>query len=95
MRTFYHGTTDLFKINNVLLPPSITNNKREEWRKKYVDKVFLTDSLLSASMYAKKACKKYGGTPIIYIVKPIGQYFNTVNTEYIADKALIVNKFTK
>ena len=95
MRTFYHGTTDLFKINNVLLPPSITNNKREEWRKKYVDKVFLTDSLLSASMYAKKACKKYGGTPIIYIVKPIGQYFSTVNTEYIADKALIVNKFTK
>ena len=95
MRTFYHGTTDVFKINRVLLPPVITDNKREEWRKKYTDKVFFTDSLLSASRYAKKACKKYGGNPIVYIVKPIGQYFNTVNTEYIADKALIVSKFTK
>lgn len=54
--------------------------------------IFFTTSILSASMYAKKACKKYGGNPIIYIVKPIGQYFNTVNTEYIADKALIINK---
>ena len=95
MRTFYHGTTDVFKINRVLLPPVITDNKREEWRKKYTDKVFFTDSLLSASMYAKKACKKYGGNPIVYIVKPIGQYFNTVNTEYSADKALIVSKLTK
>ena len=95
MRTFYHGTTDVFKINRVLLPPVITDNKREEWRKKYTDKVLFTDSLLSASMYAKKACKKYGGNPIVYIVKPIGQYFNTVNTEYIADKALIVSKLTK
>lgn len=95
MRTFYHGTTNVFKIGSVLLPPAITNNKREEWRKKYTDKVFFTDSLLSASVYAKKACKKYGGTPIIYIVKPIGQYFSTVNTEYMADKALIVSKFKK
>lgn len=28
----------------------------------------------------------------VYIVKPIGQYFNTINTEYIADKALILDK---
>ena len=41
----------------------------------------------------RKLVKKYGGTPVIYIVKPIGQYFNIVNTEYIANKALIVSKF--
>lgn len=46
-------------------------------------------------MYAKKACKKYGGDPIIYIVKPIDQYFNTINTEYIADKALILDITTE
>lgn len=92
MRTFYHGTTDLFPIKKVLLPPVMTDIKREDWRKKYTDKVFFTTSILSASMYAKKACKKYGGNPIVYIVKPIGQYFNTINTEYIADKALILDK---
>lgn len=95
MRTFYHGTTDKFPICKVLLPPVITDIQREEWRKKYVDKVFFTDSIMSANMYAKKACKKYGGNPVIYIVKPIGQFFNTINTEYIADKALVVSTVTK
>ena len=57
MRTFYHGTTDLFPIKKVLLPPVMTDIKREDWRKKYADKVFFTTSILSASMYAKKACK--------------------------------------
>ena len=92
MRTFYHGTTDLFPIKKMLLPPVMTDIKREDWRKKYTDKVFFTTSILPASMYAKKECKKYGGNPIVYIVKPIGQYFNTINTEYIADKALILDK---
>ncbi len=94
-RTFYHGTTDLFEIGKVLLPPVITDNKREHWRTKYNDKVFFTSSMLSASMYAKKACKKYGGNPVVYIVKPIGQFFNTINTEYIADKALVVSILPK
>ena len=87
---FYHGTTDIFKIRKIILPPVITNNKREDWRKKNNDKVFFTTSLLSASMFAKKACNKYGGNPIIYIVKPIGQCFNRINNEYIADKALVI-----
>lgn len=39
--------------------------------------------------------KKYGGNPVVYIVKPIGQFFNTINTEYIADKALVVSIFPK
>lgn len=65
---------------------------REDWRKKYLDKVFFTTSLLSASTYAKKACKKYGGNPIIYMVKPIGQYFNRIDSEYIADKAVVIGQ---
>lgn len=89
---FYHGTSDTLKIGKVLLPPVITDNQRENWRKKYLDKVFFTSSLLSAEMYAKKACKKYGGNPVVYIVRPIGQFFNTVNNEYIADKALVLGQ---
>ena len=89
---FYHGTSDTLKIGKVLLPPVITSNQRENWRKKHLDKVFFTSSLLSAEMYAKKACKKYGGSPVIYTVRPIGQFFNTVNNEYIADKALVLGQ---
>lgn len=63
MKTFYHGTTDLFPIKKVLLPPEITAIKREDWEKKYTDKVFFTTSILSAFMYAKKACKKIWWRP--------------------------------
>ena len=90
MKTFYHGTTDLFKIDKVILPPCETHNLREDWRKGYHDKVFFTTSLMSAQMYAKKACKKFGGNPVVYIVKPVGQWFHRVDTEYIADKALVL-----
>lgn len=76
----------------MILPPLKTNNLREDWRKKYLNKVFFTTSLLSAEMYAKKACKKYGGEPVVYMVKPIGQYFNRMDTEYIADKAVIIGQ---
>lgn len=87
---FYHGTTDALQIRAVLLPPMIHGNKREEWRTKYTDVVFFTTSKLSARMYAKKACKKFGGNPVVYVVRPKGQWFNTVNNEYIARKARIV-----
>ena len=79
-------------MKKIILPPNQTNNLREEWRKKHVDKVFFTTSLLAADNYAKKACKKYGGNPVIYIVKPIGQYFNRMNSEYIADKARVIGQ---
>ena len=79
-------------MNRIILPPIRTNNLREEWRRKYTDKVFFTTSLLSAENYAKKACKKYGGNPVIYVVKPIGQYFNRIDCGYIADKAVVIGQ---
>lgn len=88
--TFYHGTTDVFNIKKTLLPPTYTGNLREDWRKKYQNMVFFTASLLSASKFARKACEKYGGNPVIYEVRPIGQYFNTIHGEYISEKAKIV-----
>ena len=87
---YYHGTTDAFNIKRVLLPPTYTKNLREDWRKKYRNMVFFTTSLLSASKFARKACDKYGGNPVIYEVRPIGQYFNTIQGEYIGERAKIV-----
>lgn len=91
-QVFFHGTSSALPIGKWILPPVYTYNKREHWRVKYTDKVFFTNSILSAQKFAKKACDKYGGKPVIYKVKPIGQWFNTINTEYIADKALVIGK---
>ena len=58
MKTFYHGTSDILPIKNILLPANQTGNLREDWRKKLTNKVFFTDSLMSAQKYAKKSTKK-------------------------------------
>lgn len=92
---FYHGTSSALHIDKWILPPVYTYNKREDWRTKYTDKIFFTNSLLSAWKFARKACDKYGGMPVVYRVKPIGQWFATINTEYVADKALIIGKLEK
>ena len=89
--TFYHGTTDMFEID-MIKPAQETNNLREEWRKKLTNKVFFTPSFLSAQKYAKKAAQKYGGNPIVYIVKPIGDVWHINTNEYVADRAKIIKK---
>lgn len=89
---FYHGTTSALGIKDYIVPPSESGVLREPWRKKFLNCVFFTPSLLSAEGYAKKAVKKYGGTPVIYIVKPIGLVGNPVNNEYVADSAKVVRK---
>ena len=89
--SFYHGTSDIFNITE-LKPAIETGNLREEWRKKLIDKVFFTNSLLSAEMFAKKASKKYGGNPIIYEVKPIGDIWHINTNEYVADRADIIKR---
>lgn len=86
---YYHGTSDIFKITK-LLPPVETGILREQWRTKLTNKVFFTNSQMSAAKYAKKAAEKYGGNPIIYEVNPIGPIWNTNTNEYVADFATIV-----
>lgn len=90
MKTFYHGTSDILPIDNIILPANQTGNLREDWRKKLTNKVFFTDSLMSAQKYAKKAAAKYGGNPIVFVVRPIGQIWNPNVNEYVADKARII-----
>jgi hypothetical protein len=89
---FYHGTSNTLQIDKILLPPYITYTKREEWRNKFDDKVFITNSIKSAIMYAKKACQKYGGKPVVYQVEPKGCVLNMGNAEYICDKAIIIGE---
>lgn len=91
---FYHGTTSLFEVGKVLLPPIYTGNLREDWRKNNRDVVYMTTSLASAKQYAKKACTRYGGNPVVYQVNPIGWYHCRMNQEYIAEKAKIIGNIT-
>ena len=77
---------------DTLLPAIITGNLREDWRKKHIDKIFFTNSLLSAEKFAKKAANKYGGEPIVFIVKPKLPYYHINTNEFIADRAIIIDK---
>lgn len=69
----------------------MTGILREEWRTKFPDKVFFTDSLLSAEKFAKKSAAKFGGKPVVHIVRPIGQIYHVNTNEYVADKAKIID----
>ncbi len=86
---YYHGTSDVFDMKEIL-PAIETGNLREDWRKKLTNKVFFTDSLLSAEKFAKKAAMKYGGNPVVYEVKPVGDVWHVNTNEYVADKARII-----
>lgn len=90
--TFYHGTSSVLEIDKELLPPMYTGNLREDWRKNNQDIVYMTTSLDSAKRYAKKACARYGGEPVIFEVRPIGWSHCRTNQEYIAEKARILRK---
>lgn len=91
MDEFYHGTSDALPIKKFLLPAVDTGIQRESWRKKFTNVVFFTNSLLSAEKYARKACQQFGGSPVVYTVKPIGLYSNIVNNEFAAEKARIIS----
>lgn len=66
-KIFYHGTitTPCLGVDDLLLPPSITGNLREEIRlkrdksKQYLDFVFISSTFHSAKKYAWKAYFQY------------------------------------
>ena len=57
----------------MLLPPSATGTLSEQGRKKNLDRVFFTSDLGSAKVYAGRACRVFGGHPVIYRVIPMGE----------------------
>lgn len=72
-RTFYHGSSTACGIEHKLLPPEDSGFLQEEGRKKNLDKVFFTTDLGSARIYAGRAVNRFGGSPIIYRVIPMGE----------------------
>ena len=66
---FYHGTSSLAEIKNKLLPPDLHNfGINEKGRTKHSQKVFFTTIKGYAGTYARGACTRVGGEPIIYEV---------------------------
>lgn len=94
-KTYYHGTSTNVNVKDKLLPPIATDNLRETFRKKLQDKVFVTDSKVSAEKYAKKAVVHFGGNAVIYTVKPDYYSFIKNGTEYLTDYAIILAKEIK
>ena len=70
---YLHGTSTYFKLRpgDILLPPKETGRQTEKRRRRR-GKVFFTDNLASARHYANIAVRKWGGEPIIYLIKPMG-----------------------
>lgn len=72
---YFHGSTDAVLKDGeyVLLPPSVTGIIQEEGRKKNLNKVFFTADYGLAKIYAGRACRRFGGNPVIYRVIPMGK----------------------
>lgn len=85
---YYHGITNILPIKNYILPSTYTNILRED-RTKNTNYVFATQSVKSAQYYAKLACNKFGGKPIVYEIRLINEVEGH-NGEWLCDKAKIL-----
>lgn len=87
---YYHGTS----VSGLteILPPVDTNMLREDFRNKFLDCVFITPLKKSAEAYARKCAAKFGGTPIVYEVRPINPSEINVS-QYICDRAIVLNSY--
>ena len=88
--TYYHGTS--IPWLKVILPPTETNNLREDFRTGFLDCVFITPLRKSAEAYAKKCAAKFGGQPVVYEVEPVNPTEINVS-QYICDKAYVINSY--
>lgn len=71
-RYVFHGTSTKCQITFRLLPPVLSGCLAESDRKKNLDRVFFTADMGLARIYAGRACRKFGGSPVIYRVIPMG-----------------------
>ena len=92
---YYHGSSTALGIDRFILPAQETEKLAEMGRKKNLDKVFFTKDQRSAEIYAHKAVKQFGGDPIVYKVKPVGEVgaLNVApgTSVYMADAAEVVS----
>lgn len=72
MKTFYHGTSTSCDIEFMLLPPEVSNTLSEKGRKKNLGRIFFTEDLGLARIYAGRTSRSLGGNPIIFkVVSPV------------------------
>lgn len=68
----YHGSCSKADIDFMLLPPEMTDVISETGRKKNLDRVFVTPDIGLAKIYAGRAARSIGGTPVVYrAVSPV------------------------
>lgn len=87
---YYHGTS-IAGLTEIL-PPVETNVLREDFRTKLLNYVFVTPLKKSAEAYARKCAAKFGGTPVVYEVKPVNPSEINVS-QYICDRAVVLNSY--
>ena len=59
-------------IENMLCPPEETGVLSETGRKKNLDRVFFTEDIGLAKIYAGRAARSYGGEPRLYrVISPV------------------------
>lgn len=72
MKTFYHGSSSNANIDFMLCPPEVTGVLSEVGRKKNLGRVFFTEDIGLARIYAGRAARSYGGEPRLYrVVAPV------------------------
>ena len=66
-KIFYHGTSSNANIGDVILPPEAHKfGVNEPGRTKNLDKVFFTTLPDYALTYARRACSRMGGVPVLF-----------------------------
>lgn len=71
-KVFYHGSSTACGIDNMLLPPVAFETLSEKGRNKNLDRIFFTEDLGLAKVYAGRASKSLGGEPILFrVVMPV------------------------
>ena len=95
--TFYHGTSREFKPGQWIKPPDEHGMAiSEKGRKKNLDRVFFTQDLGSAKIYAGRAKNSLGGEAQVYIIDPYGDIIDIVTTRgttvFSAPKARVLKK---
>lgn len=71
-KVFYHGSCTAAGIESMLLPPSASSVLSEKGRNKNLDRIFFTEDIGLAKIYAGRAAKSIGGDPVLLrVVAPV------------------------
>ena len=74
---FFHGTSGTYEPGD-LIDPSQPHERT--YRVSQPDRVYFTSDPARASFYADKAQEKFGGSRNVYVVEPMGQHIQDMQT---------------